>query len=153
MKNYKLVISLLSLTLFLGGCKVKESAGAYRPAEDAKKAQTAANLKPKADTQQATQPVADMPDKIRTESFKVVDGEDANALKTYNVVIGSFQNRANAQGLQSLMKVDYAPVIVINEQGMFRVILISYDDYQTAKQKIAQIKSQFDDAWVLVQKK
>ena len=94
-----------------------------------------------------------MPDKIRTESFKVVDGEDATALKTYNVVIGSFQNRANAQGLQSLMKGDYAPIIVINEQGMFRVILISYDDYVTAKQKIAQIKSQFDDAWVLVQKK
>lgn len=153
MKNYKLVISLLTLTLLLGGCKVKESAGAYRPAEDTKKGQSTADLKSKANTQTATESVAEMPDKIRSESFKVVDGEDATALKTYNVVIGSFQNRANAQGLQSLMKGDYAPIIVINEQGMFRVILISYDDYVTAKQKIAQIKSQFDDAWVLVQKK
>lgn len=153
MKSYALIISLLSLTLFLGGCKVKETAGPYRPAEDTKKAQATADLKSKANTQTVTESVAEMPDKIRSESFKVVDGEDVTALKTYNVVIGSFQNRANAQGLQSLMKGDYAPIIVINEQGMFRVILISYDEYVTAKQKIAQIKSQFDDAWVLVQKK
>lgn len=153
MKSYALVISLLSLTLFLGGCKVKEAAGPYRPAEDTKKSENAANLKRNVNPPPVAEPVSEGADKIRSESFKVVDGEDATALKTYNVVIGSFQNRANAQGLQSLMKGEYAPIIVINEQGMFRVILISYDDYVTAKQKIAQIKTQFDDAWVLVQKK
>lgn len=151
MRNYKLVISLLSLILFLGSCKVKESAGAYRPAEDTKKLQEVV-VKPKTETQKTVQAVAELPDRIRTESFKVIEGEDATGVKTYNVVIGSFKNRANAQGLQSLMKADYSPIIVINEQGMFRVILISYDDYVSAKQKIAQIKSQFDDAWVLVQK-
>ena len=153
MKSYALVISLLSITLFLGGCKVKESAGPYRPAEDTKKTESAANLKRNVDSQKVTDTASDEADKVRSESFKLVDGEDVTAIKTYNVVIGSFQNRANAQGLQSLMKGEYAPVIVINEQGMFRVILISYDDYLLAKQKIVQIKAQFDDAWVLVQKK
>ena len=65
MKNYKLVISLLSLTLLLVGCKVKESAGAYRPAEDTKKAQSTADLKSKANTQTVTESVAEIPDKIR----------------------------------------------------------------------------------------
>lgn len=68
------------------------------------------------------------------------------------MVIGSFKNRANAQGLQSLMKANYAPMIVVNDEGMFRVLLVSYDDYLSAKQKIVEIKSQFDDAWVLVPK-
>jgi len=153
MKSYALVISLLSITLFLGSCKVKESAGPYRPAEDVKKTESAANLKRNVDSQKVTDTESDEAAKVRSESFKLVDGEDATAIKTYNVVIGSFQNRANAQGLQSLMKGEYAPIIVINEQGMFRVILISYDDYLSAKQKIVQIKAQFDDAWVLVQKK
>lgn len=152
MKSYKLIISLLALTFFLGSCKVKEAAGPYRPAEDTKKVEQTATIKQNTESQKVSEPESTGPNKVRTESFKLVEGEDATALKTYSVVIGSFKNRANAQGLQSLMKANYAPMIVVNDEGMFRVLLVSYDDYLSAKQKIVEIKSQFDDAWVLVPK-
>ena len=48
---------------------------------------------------------------------------------------------------------DYNPIIVVNEKGMFRVILISYKTYEQAKEKISEIVDRFPDAWVLIQEK
>jgi hypothetical protein len=42
--------------------------------------------------------------------------------------------------------------MVINEQGMFRVLIASFDAYAQARARINQINSRFPDAWVLVQK-
>lgn len=160
MNKYLLIISVLSFALCVNSCKVKEAAGAYRPAENAQtpqaKPQSApaptTEVKPETTPARSNPVVVQEEEKVRVEAFKVVEGEDVAALKHYHVVVGSFQNRINAQNLQSSLQDDYAPVIVVNEQGMFRVLLISFDDYVSAKQKIAEIKSQFGDAWVLVQK-
>ena len=51
------------------------------------------------------------------------------------------------------MMPEYSPIIVINEKGMYRVLLISCDEYLQAKSKINNISDKFPDAWVLVQKK
>ncbi|MDO9154750.1 MAG: SPOR domain-containing protein [Paludibacter sp.] len=89
----------------------------------------------------------------RNESFTLSEG-DANLLKfKYHVVVGSFKSQSNAKGLQSsLVNEGNKALIVINDQGMYRVLVASYNEYSQARSKISQIKDRFADAWVLVQK-
>lgn len=89
----------------------------------------------------------------RNETFSLSDG-DAAALKfRYHVVVGSFKSQTNAKGLQStLLSEGNQAIIVINEQGWYRVLIASFNEYSQARFKINQIKTRFADAWVLVQK-
>ncbi|MBQ8721618.1 MAG: SPOR domain-containing protein [Paludibacteraceae bacterium] len=87
----------------------------------------------------------------RAEKFEVIEEQkDEVVLKKYHVVIGSFGNKDNALRLQSQMRPQYNPIIVRNDKGMYRVLLMTYDTYKEAKTKIAEIRDQFPDAWVLV---
>jgi len=90
---------------------------------------------------------------VRSEAFTVVDAEKSEPLKTYHVVIGSFKKQSNAKGLQEKMRPQYAPVIVRNTQGMYRVLLASYDDFASAKRQCKAVRSQFYDVWILVGQK
>ncbi len=89
----------------------------------------------------------------RNETFSLSDG-DAAALKfRYHVVVGSFKSQTNAKGLQStLLSEGNQAIIVINEQGWYRVLIASFNEYSQARSKINEIKTRFADAWVLVQK-
>ena len=89
----------------------------------------------------------------RSEKFDVVEGQGEVQLKNYHVVIGSFSKKENAEKLKNSMMPEYSPIIVINEKGMYRVLLISCDEYLQAKSIINNISGKFPDAWVLVQKK
>ena len=96
----------------------------------------------------------DEPEVTRQERFTIVEGQKGAELKEYNVVIGSFGKKDNAERLKSEMGgLGYKPIIVVNERGMFRVILATFDTYQEAKAKIADILEEFPDAWCLVQLK
>ena len=98
-------------------------------------------------------PVVEEKEVTRAEQFTVVEAQPENPLKDYNVVIGSFGRKENADGLKLRMTTaGYKPVIVINDKGMYRVILSSFDTYREAKSLINSIKGDFADAWVLVQK-
>ncbi len=166
MKLSKIILTFGCTAIVLSACKVQNAPGAYIPAEGKAPAQEVLTEKPKElpQPQQAvvaepvveTTPTPPAPvekEVTRAEVFSVVEGESENELKNYHVVIGSFKNQDNAKRLQARMRPEYKPVIVINEQGMYRVLLVSFDDYASAKQKIAAIHDQFGDAWVLVQKK
>ena len=94
------------------------------------------------------------PEVTRQEKFTIVEGQKGAELRNYNVVIGSFGKKDNAERLKSEMTAQgYKPVIVVNERGMFRVILATFDTYQESKAKIAEIGEEFPDAWCLVQLK
>lgn len=68
-------------------------------------------------------------------------------------MVGSFKSQTNAKGLQStLLSEGNQAIIVINEQGWYRVLIASFNEYSQARSKINQIKTRFADAWVLVQK-
>lgn len=175
MKNN--TVSLLALALVVmmcAACKVQKAPGAYVPAEGKKAeqvqlAQKEVKEEPKVEEtkpepvvetkkEEPAPVVVETPKPVeqevtRAENFSVVEGEDAEDLKNYHVVIGSFKSQDNAKRLQASMRPDYKPIIVVNEQGMYRVLLASYDDYASAKAKIVEIRSRFSDAWVLVQKK
>jgi cell division protein FtsN len=91
----------------------------------------------------------------RNENFTLADGEtNADALKLkYHVVVGSFGKQSNAKGLQSTLNSEgNHAVVVVNEKGMFRVLIASFNDYAVAHKKIKEIANRFPDAWVLVQK-
>ena len=95
------------------------------------------------------------PEEVRDEKF-TLDADERNTAvlnQKYHVVVGSFKNRDNAKGLQqTLNKEGNNAVIVVNEQGMYRVLIVSYQNYKEAREKINQIKTRFSDAWVLIQK-
>lgn len=157
------IVVLACTLLAFCSCRVQNAPGAYIPAEGEIPAKETLAKKPKkeeikpAPQTQADENIASIVSEekevTRAENFSVIEGESESDLKAYHVVIGSFKSQENAKRLQARMRPDYKPIIVINERGMYRVLLASYDDYASAKRKIADIKSQFADAWVLVQKK
>ncbi len=89
----------------------------------------------------------------RNEAFKLSEG-DADLLKfKYHVVVGSFKSQTNAKTLQTtLINEGNKAFVVVNEQGMYRVLIASYNVYSETRSRINQIKDKFPDAWVLVQK-
>ena len=94
--------------------------------------------------------VVEEPEVTRAEKFEVVEGQTNVVLKKYHVVIGSFGNKDNALRLQAQMRPEYEPILVQNDRGMYRVLLMTYDTYKEAKTKIAEVRDQFPDAWVLI---
>lgn len=91
----------------------------------------------------------------RNEKFSLAEGETNTAAfsSKYHVVVGSFTKKDNAKSLQStLMKEGNNAFVVINEKGMYRVVISSFDEYYQAKNRINEISNRFPDAWVLVQK-
>lgn len=97
--------------------------------------------------------VKNEPQPVRSEEFTVVDTPQNTSLKTYHVVIGSFKNQSNANRLQKNMQPDYSPTIVRNKQGMYRVLVASFDTFEQADKKSRQLQNQFPDIWILIQKK
>lgn len=91
----------------------------------------------------------------RTESFTMPEGQDTQVMnRNFHIVVGSFRNKSNADGLQATLRSEgYSPAIVVNEQGMYRVLIVSCDNYQEARAQLSSIRSRFADAWVLVQRK
>lgn len=132
----------------------KKSEPKFVPQLSAEEAVTAETIEEKVKVQpKVEEKVTPEAKNVPSEEFTVVDAENSEPLKTYHVVIGSFKYQSNAQGLQKNMKPDYSPVIVRNTKGMFRVLLISYDDFESAKNKCEELQSQFPDVWILVQRK
>lgn len=95
-------------------------------------------------------------EQTRSEAFKLASGEtNVNAMNMkYHVVVGAFSNHNNARNLRAkLVNEGNNALMVENETGMLRVIIASYNEYSEARAKIDQIRSTYNDAWVLVQKR
>ena len=91
----------------------------------------------------------------RGEKFNMADGETNSAAfnRKFHVVVGSFGVQSNAKNLQRTLNSEgNSSIVVVNEQGMFRVLIASYDEYAQARARINQISNRFPDAWVLIQK-
>ena len=95
------------------------------------------------------------PIREQSEKINAVDGNDA-LLKSYNVIVGSFRQRLNAQSLCERLRADgYPAVLAQNAQGMYRVVACSFDDRATAVQAREGLQAkypQFTDAWFLINK-
>lgn len=139
----------------MGSCKSKTSA--YRAAYE--KAQEKEVNNPVADDDVViyTPPVQEevaVYTPTQTEKITAVNTEDADGLKKYSVVIYSFRNKTNANAAkEEMVKHGYRVIIAQNEDGMYRVIVASYDDKASAVAKRDEVKAKyaprFDDIWIL----
>jgi cell division septation protein DedD len=142
MKTTAYVAALVCvLAVALGGCKPKQSA--YQKVyEAAQSRSTVYQAEPAQATPEATS--------IQTERITATDGR---GIQRYSVVIGSFLSKTNAESLKNRMQTaGYTPVLAQNEQGMYRVLVATFDDKTEAYRQQAAIKErfpEFHDAWLL----
>lgn len=156
---------IIPVALMLGSCKTLHPAGIYEKAPAVSQSQpateiTSPTVSPSTTTSSASQnpapanPVATTNENVRTESFTLAPSEtNQNPIHMkYNVVVGSFENQSNAQRLSATLKAEGKdPAIVVNKNGMFRVIYDSFNDYAKATQEKLGLQSRFPGAWLLVQ--
>ncbi len=150
-KTIRLIITLALVISATTACKTKQKitevpAGANVEATTSAKT----NVTPQTAPAEA---VTNEPEVTRNESFSLVEGESTALNYKYHVVVGSFSNQSNAKGLQTLLKSEgNKALVVLNEKGMYRVLIASYNDYNQAHARIKQISDRFPGAWVLVKK-
>ena len=154
----KVILASLALVAVasLSSCGAKKSA--YRKAyEQAKQREVATQATKPAVQYEApvtTPERAAAPVTVRKERVTTYQGEDANRLKRFSVVVGSFQNPTNARNLKERMvKAGYNAVLATTEVGMLRVIVSSFDSREEAAASRDAIKARFapdfKDAWLL----
>ena len=92
---------------------------------------------------------------VREEKVKTIDEEDV--VYSFYVIIGSFQVVDNARNFRAnLTDEGFRPVILENENGLYRVSVGSYNEENAARNRIAQIRNNYDkysDVWLLIRKK
>lgn len=92
---------------------------------------------------------------VKEEKVKVIESED-DAFKYY-VIIGSFKILDNARNYKAqLISEGFTPVILENENSLYRISVSAYNDEQPARNKIGNIRSNFekyDDVWLLIRKR
>ena len=160
----------LCIALAFTSCKSKESA--YKKAYEKAKQQELAEAStveeaPVVEAAAVTAPVEIVPaapveiGTIREERVQLVSGD---GLKAYSVVCGSFGVKANADGLKAKLDNDgYSAKVVFNAeanngQGMYRVIVASFDDRMQAAQARDSFKAKyynnadFQKSWLLYAK-
>ena len=76
---------------------------------------------------------------------------DEPPLKKYNIVVGSFNDRANADRLlEDLIKDGNNALVSTNKDGMFRVIIDSFDNRAPAIKTMQSARKRFRDAWIFI---
>ncbi|NPA36377.1 MAG: SPOR domain-containing protein [Chlorobi bacterium] len=91
---------------------------------------------------------------VKEEKVKMLEIEKEQF--KYYVIIGSFRILDNAKNYkQQLIKEGFTPVLMENENGLYRVSVAAYNDEQAARNKIAEIRSKYEkysDVWLLIRK-
>ena len=167
----KLIVLSMGLCMALAFTSCKSSESAYKKAYEKAKQQELAEA-PVAEEAPAAAPVVAAPvaaapatpvavGTVREEKVQLVSGE---GLRAYSVVCGSFGVKANADGLKAKLDADgYNAKVVFNAaanngQGMYRVIVSSYDDRMQAAQARDDFKAkyynnaEFQKSWLLYAK-
>jgi cell division protein FtsN len=135
-------IGLILICLVVFGCKTQKIA----PKPEPVKSETVNK------TTVATPAVTSKEERVTAAS-----GE-ANDLgsKRFYIILGSFGVYENAQKFKKqLMAEEFFPGILVNENGMYRVSVNSYDDETTARNKVGEIRQKYpkyNDLWLLIKK-
>jgi cell division septation protein DedD len=151
MKSKIILFGLIIGFLFsLESCKTKESA--YKAAYEAAKEREVQSNTP-AEVTPVEKATSDAATSVQKEKVTAIDG----VIQQFSVVVGSFTNKTNAVNLKERMDKDgYKSVLAQNEKGMFRVIVATFSDKNSAARERDQIKTKyynanpnFQDAWIL----
>ena len=91
---------------------------------------------------------------VKQEKVTIIETQANEKAGKFYVIIGSFKVLDNARNFrQQLVAEKFAPSILENENGLYRVSVASYDDESMARTRIADIRSQYEkyaDVWLLV---
>jgi len=91
---------------------------------------------------------------VKKEKVEMLDAE--NEQFKYYVIIGSFRILDNAKNYKNeLIKEGFTPVLMKNENGLYRVSVAAYNVESDARNKIAEIRSRYEkysDVWLLIRK-
>lgn len=142
-KLLKFALFFAVVVIGLGSCKPKQSA--YRSVyEAAKEREMEDNTQTVAPVNKPAYPVYEAKnyedEKVRHEKITAVYESDASGLRAYNVVIASLAVKTSAELLKSKMeKEGHRIILAQNEQGMYRVIIASYDNKPAAVEKRNEI--------------
>lgn len=143
MKN---VLILLLVVSFIG-CKTQKIAPKPKPvAQETAAAPSTA--------QKSVKPAAIA---SKEERFTAVQGEKADfGSNKFFVILGSFSVLENAKRLKETLTTEgFHPIILINENGMYRVCGDNYSEEAAARARIADVREKlpkYSDIWLLIKK-
>lgn len=163
-KIYGFGLALLLVAGF-SSCKPKQSA--YKSVYEAAKEREIQENSSSTVTKPTPVVVNNAEGAVRREKITPVNESDASGLKAYSVVVASLSVKPNAEALKDrLQKEGYNVILAQNEQGLYRVIVASFDDKTSAQAKRNEIVQKyssvgdtttlrkiygipFDDLWIL----
>lgn len=143
-KLFQISLALFCLSFVVVSCKPKQSAykSVYEAAKE-REMQESTTAESNTVTKSAGT-LSPVEVSVKKEKVTPVYHSDAAGLKSFNVVIASLSVKLNAESLKSRMEDEGYPVILAqNEQGMYRVIVASYDDKQSAVEKRNEIYQKY----------
>ncbi len=92
---------------------------------------------------------------VKEEKVKVIEEPEDISYKFY-VIIGSFKILDNARNYKSsLTQEGFTPVILENEDGLYRVSVSAYNIENDARTKVNNIRDRYEkynDTWLLIRK-
>lgn len=93
----------------------------------------------------------------KEERISAAKGEASDlGSKRFYIIVGSFGVYENAQKFKKqLIAEDFLPGILVNEAGLYRVCVNSYDEEDAARTKLGEIRLKFPkygDSWLLIKK-
>ena len=143
------LLFLFVAVVVLAGCKTQKIAPKPQPVVQESAAPSTAAPAPK---QAKPANIAS-----KEENFSVAEGETANyGTNKFFVIMGSFSVLENAKRLkETLITENFKPIIVMNENGMYRVCGNSYEEESAARSRIAEVRGlypKYSDIWLLIKK-
>ena len=142
-KVFQISLALFSLVFIVASCKPKQSA--YKSVYEAAKEREMEESSNQSNTVvKPSGTLSPIEVSVRKEKVTPVYHSDEAGLKSFSVVIASLSVKLNAESLKSRMENEGYPVILAqNEQGMYRVIVASYDDKNSAVAKRNEIYEKY----------
>ncbi len=143
---YLIILSLLAFA----SCKTSKTS-TYKKPENLTVEKVATS------SEKESKEVTELPITVKTESFNLAQGEDqSKGDYSFYVIMGSFANLANAETFKSqLLEKGMIPVILISENGMFRISVNQTNMEEEARSVISGIRIKYpehNDVWLLKKK-
>jgi len=161
MNKIMLMASTIVLAVAMTGCKsqttITQTAAVADPAV-AEEVAPVEYVTKAAPVEEAPAPAPVVMPGDRQEKVTVVDNKDNGMLKDYNVVVGSFGSKANADNMKATMASrGYNAFLVQNAAGMYRVVAGSFDTREAATSVRDIIRNTYPtekgtcaEAWLLI---
>jgi len=151
-----LSILLILIVLMTVGCKTQKIAPKPEPVKSESVSSEPAKSETVARSYGSTTSIGASSVKGREERITAAQGEASDlGSKRFYIILGVFGKYENSLRFKKqLAAEDFAPGILVNEAGQFRVCVNSYDDESAARTKLGEIRQnvKYKDAWLLIKK-